>query len=290
MRLNRFLATAGLGSRRGVEQLIQDGKIRVNGHVVTDLATQVQPGDIVKAGQRVLHAPQQLTAALHKPKGYVCTASDERDRRTIFDLLPPEWPRVFHVGRLDMESEGLLLVTNDGDLANALTHPSHHVDKEYEVTLDKPFQIEHREKMLRGIRIEGGLARAVDVHPLPYNRLRIVLQQGLKRQIRHMCYHLGYEVLKLLRIRIGPVHLGALKPAHWRPLDPTEISALKRSLPTTQDSPPSPARPPAPAGIRKPRPAKSGPTKTQAPEKLRRPKARTPGNSKNSRRTGPKIH
>ncbi|MES2572520.1 MAG: S4 domain-containing protein, partial [Verrucomicrobiota bacterium] len=112
MRLNRFLASAGLGSRRSVEEIIQSGRVKINGRLVTDLATQVGPEDSVKVGNKVVQVELPLTAVLYKPRGYLCTAADEQERRTIFDLLPEGWPRVFHVGRLDKESEGLLIVTN----------------------------------------------------------------------------------------------------------------------------------------------------------------------------------
>ena len=133
MRLNRFLAAAGLGSRRGVETLIRDGQVRINGRVIEDLSTQVAPDDVVKVGTRVVGKEPPLYAVLNKPPGYVVTASDERDRRTVFDLVPAEWPRSFHVGRLDKESEGLVILTNDGDLGLAVTHPRYKVEKEYEV-------------------------------------------------------------------------------------------------------------------------------------------------------------
>jgi 23S rRNA pseudouridine2605 synthase len=148
MRLNRFLASAGLGSRRSVEELILSGRVRVNGEIVTNLATQVAPGDSVKVGSKLIRKEEHLYAIFHKPKMVLCTASDEKDRPTIFEYFPRTWPRVFHVGRLDMNSEGLLIVTNDGDLANALAHPRYKVEKEYEVTLDRPLEPEHREKLL----------------------------------------------------------------------------------------------------------------------------------------------
>ena len=227
MRLNRFLASAGLGSRRSVEALIEEGRVRVNGHVVTDLATKVAPEDSVKVGNRVVRPQQQIHAILNKPRGYVCTADDERQRRTIFDLLPNTWPRVFHVGRLDMESEGLLLVTNDGDLSLALTHPRYHVEKEYEVAIDKPFDPAHREKLLRGFHIEGGRAKVEHVALVGPQMLRLILRQGIKRQIRLMFYELGYEVTYLRRIRIGPIKLGGMQPREWRLLTPKEVQALK---------------------------------------------------------------
>ena len=235
VRLNRFLASAGLGSRRSVEELIRSGRVRINGHVVTDLATQVQPEDSVKVGSRVVHAQQPIYAVLHKPAGYVCTASDDRDRRTIFDLLPKNWPRVFHVGRLDKESEGLLIITNDGELSLALTHPRFHIEKEYEVGIDKPFEAADREKLLRGFRIEGGWAKAEKVILFAPLLLKLVLRQGIKRQIRLMLYELGYEVVKLRRVRIGALHLGNLHAGEWRLLTAREVSALKQGSGTPSD-------------------------------------------------------
>ena len=231
MRLNRFLASAGMGSRRGVEQLITEGRVRINGRVVTDLATKVGPTDSVKIGSRLIRAERPLHAVLMKPQGYVCSADDERGRRTIFELLPRHWPRVFHVGRLDLESEGLLIVTNDGDLSLALTHPRHKVEKEYEVALDRPFQAEHREKLLRGFHIIGGRAKFERLEILGAKHLRLVLLQGLKRQIRLMFYELGYEVIRLVRVRIGPIRIGEMRPGEWRLLTPGEVAALKRSVP-----------------------------------------------------------
>ena len=227
MRLNRFLASAGLGSRRGVEELIRTGRVKLNGRVVTDLATNVGPEDSVKVGSRVLRTEQPLTAVLFKPRGFVCTASDELGRHTIFDLLPANWPRTYHVGRLDRESEGILIVTNDGALSLLLTHPRFKIEKEYEVRIDKPFAAGHREKLLRGFHIVGGRAKAESVTVVSPQLLRIVLLQGIKRQIRHMLYELGYEVVQLCRIRIGPLKAGKLKPGEWRLLTPREIEALK---------------------------------------------------------------
>jgi len=227
MRLNRFLASAGLGSRRGVEELITSGQVRINGRVVTDLSTQVEPNDAVKVGSRLLHTEQKITVLLNKPTGYVCTASDERDRKTIFDLLPPNWPRVYHVGRLDKDSEGLLLVTNDGDLSLALTHPRYKIEKEYEVLIDKPFNPKDREKMLKGFHIIGGRAKAEKVDILGANHLKLTLTQGIKRQIRLMLYDLGYEVERLARIRLGPLKIGEMRPGEWRLLTSKEIAALK---------------------------------------------------------------
>jgi 23S rRNA pseudouridine2605 synthase len=228
MRLNRFLASAGLGSRRGVEEIIQAGQVRINGRVVTDLATKVEPTDAVKVGARLIRSERLIHAILHKPKGYLCTADDERQRRTIFDLLPANWPRVFHVGRLDKESEGLLIVTNDGDLSLHLTHPRFKMEKEYEVGLDRPFDAVHREKLLRGMHIQGGWAKAERVSQLGSKALGIVLRQGIKRQIRLMFKELGYEVTHLRRLRIGPIALGTLSSGEWRLLNAKEVGLLKK--------------------------------------------------------------
>lgn len=229
MRLNRFLAQAGLGSRRGVEELIVQGRVRVNGRVVEDLATQVLPEDVVKVGNRVVRPQQIIHAILNKPPGYVVSADDEQGRRTIYDLLPDTWPRVFHVGRLDKESEGLLIVTNDGDLSLTLTHPRYQVEKEYEVKIDQPLAPEHRAKLLRGFMIPGGRAKMEEVHHLSPTHLRVVLRQGLKREIRLMLYELGYEVEQLRRTRIGALWLGGLRPGEWRMLTRMEVTALRSS-------------------------------------------------------------
>jgi len=227
MRLNRFLATTGLGSRRSVEELIRSGRVKINGRVITELATKVGPEDSVKVGGRVLKSQRALTALVYKPRGVVCTAQDERERQTIFEFLPSNWPRVFHVGRLDRESEGLLLVTNDGELALALTHPRYKIEKEYEVRLDRPFDQAHREKLLRGFSIPGGRAKVERLEVAAPQLLRLVLLQGIKRQIRLMLYELGYEVESLCRIRIGDLRIGRMRPGEWRLLSDREMKTLE---------------------------------------------------------------
>jgi 23S rRNA pseudouridine2605 synthase len=246
MRLNRYLAAAGLGSRRSVEELIKGGRVRINGHLIEDLATKVGPQDVVKVGNRVVRTQVTIHAILNKPRGYVVTADDELDRRTIYDLLPAGWPRVFHVGRLDKESEGLLIVTNDGELSLALTHPRYKIDKEYEVTIDKPLDPAHREKLLRGFHIQGGRAKMEEVQEIKTLRLRVVLRQGLKRQIRLMLYELGYEVTQLRRVRIGMVELGHLHSGEWRLLNSAEIASLRQGespAPAVESRPPAAAKP-----------------------------------------------
>jgi 23S rRNA pseudouridine2605 synthase len=228
MRLNRFLAAAGFGSRRACEALIREGKISINGHFVRDLATIVKPGDDVRvAGKPPPRPTRAAYLLLHKPKGVVCTRSDERRRTTIFDFVPSNFGRLFHVGRLDKDSEGLILLTNDGALSHRLTHPAHEVEKEYEVLLDKPFDAEKLPRLLRGIVIESGRARVERVRIVGPALVNLVLRQGLKRQIRLMFLKLGYEVKRLVRTRIGPLTLGTLQPGQWRALDQREVALLR---------------------------------------------------------------
>jgi 23S rRNA pseudouridine2605 synthase len=284
MRLNRYLASAGLGSRRSVEALIQEGQVKINGQVVDDLATTVGPGDVVKVRNAVVSPQETVHAVLYKPRGFLCTASDERQRRTIFDLLPTDWPRVYHVGRLDMESEGLLIVTNDGDLAMALTHPSFKLEKEYEVTLDKPFEAKHAEKLLRGFHIEGGRAKMESVETMSALKLRVILTQGIKRQIRLMLYDCGYEVEALKRVRIGTLRPEKLRAGMWRMLSPKDVADLKAGR-----SPKKVATRPVGASAQDERQPERRPTALQkpAPRRNKTPAPRKPaaGQSEHARRT-----
>lgn len=237
MRLNRFLAAAGLGSRRSCEELIRTGQVTVNGAECSNLATQVEPTDVVKVGNRVLHSAPPVTLLLHKPPGFLCTAADTHERRTIFDLLPSNFPRLFHVGRLDKESEGLLILTNDGELALKLTHPRFKIEKEYEVVLDKPFDFADVEKLLHGMKLEEGWAKVESVHRIAANKVKTVLRQGMKRQIRLMFYELGYEVNKLVRTRIGPIRIEGIPAGHWRALTHKEIENLVTSAEHAEATP-----------------------------------------------------
>jgi 23S rRNA pseudouridine2605 synthase len=227
MRLNRFLAAAGLGSRRSCEELIASGAVFLNGQRVEKLATQVAPEDDVRVHGRVIHVARPVYLLFNKPRGYVVTRSDERGRRTIYDLIAPEFSTLFHVGRLDKDSEGLLLLTNDGDLAQRLTHPSHEIEKEYEVTLDKRFDPAHSAKLIRGIFIEGGRGRFERIRILAPDCVKVVLRQGIKRQIRLMFYDLGYEVERLSRVRIGGITDLKIPMGSYRHLTPREVESLK---------------------------------------------------------------
>jgi len=228
VRLNRFLAAAGLGSRRKCDELIASGRVSINGRVCTDFSAQPTERDHVKVGGKLVRTERAMTIALHKPAGFVSTRSDPHARDTIFDLLPAKFPRLFNIGRLDAQSEGLLLLTNDGDFAQRLTHPRFKIEKEYEVTLDRQWNSEHAARLLRGIFLDGQRAQITRVHPIGPTRLRVVLGQGINQQIRRMLYAVGYEVKRLIRVRIGNLRLSDLPRGHWRPLTNAELASLTR--------------------------------------------------------------
>jgi 23S rRNA pseudouridine2605 synthase len=274
MRLNRFLAASGLGSRRSCEELILTGSVTINGQVCQNLATDVTDADFVKVGSRRILPEKHVYILLHKPRGYLCTAADTHERRTIFDLLPANWPRLFHVGRLDRDSEGLLILTNDGELGLHLTHPRYKIEKEYEVLLDRPYDsARDTPRLLHGVSIEGGRAKADAVRQLSPTLLRIVLRQGLKRQIRLMLYKVGYEVKRLIRIRIGSLRLTGLRAGEWRALTAAEVEALRSERPEPASAPAGkPVRP----GKPKPVPGKKAGSDVSRPRGTR---GRAPGKS-----------
>ena len=237
-RLNKFLASAGLGSRRSCEKLILSGVVTINGRTIISLATLVTENDEVRVAGRTIEPPKTKTSiAFHKPKGFLCTKSDERSRRSIYELLPPHLLRLNHVGRLDKDSEGLLILTDDGSLAHHITHPSQKIPKEYLVELDSPIDEKAAMKLLRGFPIIGGFGSFDRIVHLGNSRYKVILSQGIKRQIRLMFYRVRRDVLRLKRIRIGSIELGQLKPGEWRPLRKTEITGLRhhpeKSSPTS---------------------------------------------------------
>ena len=228
MRLNRYLAAAGIGSRRQCDQVIAAGRVTINGQICTDFSAQPGARDHVKVDGRLVHLEPPHTIILHKPAGYVSTRSDVHARDTIFDLLPTKFSHLAHAGRLDAQSEGLLVLTNDGELAQRLTHPRYGTDKEYVVTLDKPWDNSLTSRLIRGIVLDGQTARVAELRTLSPTSLRVVLRQGLNRQIRRMLEAVGYRVVHLTRVRIGRLRLGDLPRGHWRPLTNAEILSIKR--------------------------------------------------------------
>jgi 23S rRNA pseudouridine2605 synthase len=232
MRINKYLSLCGLGSRRKVEELIVSGKIKINGEIVRDLSIDVDvERDCVEYGRKRV-SPQEYTyLILNKPKGYITTASDDLGRQTVMDLIPPRLRKVgvVPVGRLDRDSEGLLLFTNDGDVANALTHPRFEVEKCYEVVLDRPLDDETKSKIEAGVVLEGkktGLAR---VKFLDQNRTRVSVRihEGKKRHIRVAFQLFRYRVKKLKRVSMGPLRIDGVNSGSYRMLRKNEIAAMR---------------------------------------------------------------
>jgi len=231
MRLNRFLAAAGVGSRRYCDELIAAGRVRINGRPCTDFSAQPSTRDHVKVDGKLVHASQPLHIVMNKPAGFVSTRSDPHARDTIFDLLPSKFRRLFNIGRLDAQSQGLLILTNDGELAQRLMHPRYKVEKEYELTLERPWDTTLAPKLLRGVFLESHRAKIVRLHSVTSTRLRVVLRQGMNRQIRRMFHEIGYEVKRLVRVRVGSLRLGDLPAGHWRLLTKREIESVEAAVP-----------------------------------------------------------
>lgn len=274
MRLNRFLAAAGLGSRRSCEELILRGSVSVNGAYVRDLATRISDGDDVRVHGRSVHTIAARTILLNKPAGYTTTRGDRHAERTIFDLLPSDCGHLFHVGRLDRESEGLLLLTNDGAMAQELMHPSKGIEKEYEVVVDRPFGSKDAAALLKGTWIEGSVARVQSVRTLGPTKITVILHQGLKRQIRVMLGQLGFKVQRLVRVRLGPLTLRGVKPGSYRELRPEDLEALRKAA--AAPKPRKPAARPKPKALKftnftvVPASAKRSPEASPAPKKPRK--------------------
>jgi 23S rRNA pseudouridine2605 synthase len=226
VRLNKYLASCAVGSRRGCEELIEGGRVEVNGAPCLKLATRITPSDSVRVDGKRVFPKEEIVIIFHKPRGYVCTRSDELGRQTIYDLLPPSLHALHHVGRLDADSEGMLILTNDGDLSQKLMHPSKSVEKEYLVTSNQAFENSHLDQFLAGVFTDEGKLKAKHIERISARRIKVVLDHGAKRQIRVMFEALGYQVTKLLRVRIGKLWLGDLEPAKYAILNAKEVSML----------------------------------------------------------------
>lgn len=232
VRLQKFLANAGVSSRRKAEELITAGRVRVNGQVVTELGTKVDPGvDKVMVDGRQIESAAPVWIALNKPRGYVSTRSDPQHRPTIYDLLPKNLQSLFYVGRLDVDSEGLILLTNVGDVAHRLLHPSYQVARVYDVLVNGTVGPDTVQRLLHGVELEDGVARAESVKVLAartpgQSRVRLVLKEGRKREVRRVMQAVGHHVWRLRRVSYGPVKLDKLPPGKWRRLTEAELRAL----------------------------------------------------------------
>jgi len=235
LRLQKYLADCGVGSRRACELLIAEGRVSVDGAKILEQGVRVDPSRVsVTVDGRPVWPERPVHILLHKPSGFLCTSRDPHGRRTFHELLPPGLgARVYSAGRLDWDSEGLLLVTNDGELANRLIHPRHHVEKTYCIWTPAPLDPVWMERFAAGVESEGERLAARSARSLGRDgfgyRCEMVLGTGKNRQIRRMFEAAGQPVLRLLRVRFGPLDLGDLAPGAWRYLTPPELSALRRA-------------------------------------------------------------
>lgn len=236
VRLQKFMAEQGVASRRKSEDLIRAGKVKVNGHIA-EIGMKINPRkDLVTVGKQKLtnvKNRKMVYIMLNKPRGYVTTVSDELGRKTVMDLLPDFGCRIYPVGRLDKDSEGLLLLTNDGSFTNCMTHPSHEYAKVYRVTVRSAVNDEILFNLRNGIEIDGRKTAPCEVTVLTEEENRVVLEfilhEGRNRQIRKMCESQGLEVARLKRISIGPIKLGMLKQGDYKELSEQDVKKLLRS-------------------------------------------------------------
>jgi 23S rRNA pseudouridine2605 synthase len=227
MRLNRYLAQCGLGSRRSVEDLIRFGRITVNGEKA-ELGTPVAEGDrVAMDGKLVKPAAAHDYIMFNKPPGYLCSRGDTHDRPTVYDLLPPEHQALHYVGRLDLDSRGLLFFTNDGDLTLRLTHPSNGVPRVYAVRTKQPLSDEDIQDLLGGVEVEPGVVFACAEVESTATGYRLTLTEGKKREIRRLLHALRHHVIDLKRVAFGAVRLGDLPEGKFRRLSDDEILTLK---------------------------------------------------------------
>jgi 23S rRNA pseudouridine2605 synthase len=250
IRLQKILSSAGVASRRAAERLMTDGRVTVNGDTVRELGTRADPAtdDIRVDGRPIRRDTHRIYLLLNKPRGYVTTRSDPERRPTVLDLVPGVHEYVYPVGRLDYESEGLLILTNDGDLAAALTHPSHEVDREYHARVRGVPDDDALDRLARGVTLDGRrtgpaevalVATGVGQHG-DQSLVSITIHEGRTRQVRRMCEAVGHPVVRLRRVRIGPLADPNLRPGMCRELTTREVAALRRS---TQQVPARPIRP-----------------------------------------------
>lgn len=233
VRLQKVLADAGVASRRSSEELIAQGRVSVNGIQITELGVKVNPetANIEVDGETIRVIKSKTYLAFHKPAGVISTMSDPEDRPNLGDYFKTRNERLFHVGRLDKESEGLILLTNDGDLAHRATHPSYGLIKKYVVEVAGLFGRDEIKKLLQGVELEDGLARALEVTVIrevsqKHHWIEVSIHEGRYHIVRRMFEELGLEVLRLIRSDFGPISLGDTKEGRWRVLNEVEVTNL----------------------------------------------------------------
>ena len=237
-RLQKVMARRGVASRRECEELILAGRVTVNGETVRELGTKVNTGDSITVdGKKLEEENARIYILLNKPKGYVTTVKDPEGRRTVMDLVSGVKDRIYPVGRLDYDTEGLLLLTNDGEMGFALTHPSHKVDKTYIAKVWGMPSREALEALGRGVKLEDGMTAPAQVKLLSRGRqsqVELIIHQGKKRQVRRMLQAVGHPVISLRRVRFGPLTLDGLAPGSYRHLTHKEITALRAVMKTVE--------------------------------------------------------
>ncbi|HUG05725.1 MAG TPA: pseudouridine synthase [Candidatus Limnocylindria bacterium] len=286
VRLQKVMADRGVASRRAAEALIAEGRVRVEGKVITTLGTRVAEDARLEVDGRPVAGPSpHRYVLLNKPVGIVSTARDERGRRTVVDHIGTR-ERLYPVGRLDTDSEGLLLLTNDGEWAERVLHPRHGHEREYDVAVEGDLTDEALARLQRGIPLEEGTARAVRIavrsRSRGRSRLSMVLLTGWKRQVRRMCLAVGLKVSRLVRVRMGPLELGRLRPGEFRDLTKREIDAM--TLPTAESKPQAREEAVRPSAPRVPRRVSGRPSAPLVPRPQKRgafaPRLTTTGNAR----------
>ncbi|MBC8109830.1 MAG: pseudouridine synthase [Verrucomicrobia bacterium] len=230
IRLNRYIANAGICSRRDADLLIESGEIKVNSKIVTEMGYQVQPTDVVKYGSRILNREKMVYVLLNKPKDFITTTNDPEERKTVMDLVKNAAPqRIYPVGRLDRNTTGLLLLTNDGELAEKLTHPSNNIKKLYEIELNKPIVKEDFEEILAGVTLEDGLAEVDELATVSPDKatLGVQIHNGKNRIVRRIFEHFGYDIVRLDRVMYAGLTKKDLPRGNWRYLSEKEVITLK---------------------------------------------------------------
>lgn len=226
IRINKYIASCGVCSRRNAENIILEGRIKINGKVETDLGVKVKKEDTVELdGKEISVAQEKIYIMLNKPKGYITTSKEQFGRKSALDLLDIS-QRVFAVGRLDMDSEGLLLFTNDGDFANSIIHPTKHIAKTYEVELKSEMPSVNIEKLEQGVDIGGYITKPSIVEKVDNKKLIITIYEGKNRQVRKMCEAVNNKVVNLKRLAIGGLNLGTLKVGKYRHITEKELNKI----------------------------------------------------------------
>ena len=236
MRLHRYIAQSGITSRRKAEEMIAQGRVMVNGKIIITMGVLVEPGDEVRVDGELIAVQDSATLIMNKPKGLLTTMDDPQGRPTVMRLIPKEYQAVKPVGRLDKDTEGLLLLTTDGELAMRLTHAKYGIEKEYLAVVDGLPTHSSIEKLRRGVFVEGRRTSPAQVEMIPGDdtkgtaRLKIIIHEGRKRQVREMCRMVGHEVISLRRVRIGHLILKGMAPGEVRRLPKVDVERLKTAV------------------------------------------------------------